>query len=92
VAQQISYRIRNDRYLSITDRRTLGCAFYPKTQGVTQVLGYDLSFDHRPDTSEMRRQSMVWRVSELQLVKGLQVIWGKLWSAHLGSGRLLGAA
>lgn len=53
MAQQISYRIGQNLYLSITDRCTLECAFCPKTQGVRRVQGYDLSFDHRPDTTEI---------------------------------------
>ncbi len=53
VTQQISYRIGQNLYLSITDRCTLECAFCPKTQGVRRVQGYDLSFDHRPDSTEI---------------------------------------
>ena len=53
MAQQISYRIGQNLYLSITDRCTLECAFCPKTQGVMEVQGYDLRFDHRPDVAEI---------------------------------------
>jgi TatD family-associated radical SAM protein len=53
VTQQISYRIGSNLYLSITDRCTLACAFCPKTQGLRMVHGYDLSFDHRPEVTEI---------------------------------------
>jgi len=53
MAQQISYQIDDRLYLSITDRCTLECAFCPKTQGVMEVKGYDLRFDHRPDSQEI---------------------------------------
>lgn len=53
VSQQISYRIDNNLYLSITDRCTLECAFCPKTHGDMTVKGYDLSFDHRPTAGEV---------------------------------------
>jgi TatD family-associated radical SAM protein len=53
VPQQISYQIENNLYLSITDRCTLECAFCPKTLGDMRVKGYDLSFDHRPETAEI---------------------------------------
>lgn len=51
--QQISYQIGDNLYLSITDRCTLECAFCPKTQGVTEVKGYELRMDHRPDAQEI---------------------------------------
>lgn len=51
--QQISYRIDNRLYLSITDRCTLECAFCPKTRGSFQVHDYDLTMDHRPDAQEI---------------------------------------
>lgn len=51
--QQISYRIGNRLYLSITDRCTLECAFCPKTQGCRQVHEYDLTLDHRPEVAEI---------------------------------------
>ncbi len=51
--QQISYRIGNNLYLSITDRCTLECAFCPKTYGDMTVKGYDLAFDHRPTAEEI---------------------------------------
>ncbi|MET0091740.1 MAG: TatD family nuclease-associated radical SAM protein [Candidatus Thiodiazotropha sp.] len=53
MAQQISYQIDNNLYLSITDRCTLECAFCPKTLGDMTVKGYDLSFDHRPTAQEI---------------------------------------
>lgn len=51
--QQISYRIDNRLYLSITDRCTLECAFCPKTRGSFRVHDYDLAMDHRPDAQEI---------------------------------------
>ena len=51
--QQISYRIENNLYLSITDRCTLECAFCPKTRGDMTVKGYDLTLDHRPTAEEI---------------------------------------
>lgn len=51
--QQISYRIDNRLYLSITDRCTLVCTFCPKTQGCRLVHHYDLTMQHRPTTNEI---------------------------------------
>ena len=53
MTQQISYRIDNKLYLSITDRCTLECTFCPKTQGDMTVKGYDLTMDHRPSAQEI---------------------------------------
>lgn len=53
MAQQITYKIENRLYLSITDRCTLGCAFCPKNNGILQVKGYDLTMDHRPEPEEI---------------------------------------
>jgi len=53
VNQQISYRIDNRLYLSITDRCTLECTFCPKTRGEMSVKDYDLTMDHRPDVQEI---------------------------------------
>jgi TatD family-associated radical SAM protein len=53
VTQQVSYKIDNNLYLSITDRCTLECAFCPKTHGDMTVKGYDLTFDHRPTAEEI---------------------------------------
>ena len=51
--QQITYKIANRLYLSITDRCTLGCTFCPKNNGILQVGDYDLTMDHRPETEEI---------------------------------------
>lgn len=51
--QQVSYQIGDAMYLSITDRCTLVCEFCPKTQGILEVQGYDLSMDHRPEVDEI---------------------------------------
>ncbi|MCU7878666.1 MAG: TatD family nuclease-associated radical SAM protein [Candidatus Thiodiazotropha sp. (ex. Lucinoma kazani)] len=53
MAQQISYQIDNNLYLSITDRCTLECAFCPKTLGDMTVKGYDLTIIHRPTAEEV---------------------------------------
>lgn len=53
MSQQISYQIDNNLYLSITDRCTLECAFCPKTHGIMDVKGYDLTLDHRPTAEEI---------------------------------------
>ena len=53
MAQQITYKIENRLYLSITDRCTLSCTFCPKNNGILRVGDYDLSMDHRPDTQEI---------------------------------------
>ncbi|KOR29812.1 radical SAM protein [Achromatium sp. WMS1] len=51
--QQISYRIADRLYLSITDRCTLVCAFCPKTQGSKLVHDYDLTMQFRPNTEQI---------------------------------------
>lgn len=51
--QQISYPIRKNLYLNITDRCTLVCAFCPKTKGVLKVHDFDLTLDHRPEVEEI---------------------------------------
>ncbi|MCU7932822.1 MAG: TatD family nuclease-associated radical SAM protein [Candidatus Thiodiazotropha sp. (ex Codakia rugifera)] len=53
MAQQISYQIDKNLYLSITDRCTLECAFCPKTLGDMTVKGYDLTIIHRPTAEEV---------------------------------------
>jgi TatD family-associated radical SAM protein len=53
MAQQISYQIGNNLYLSITDRCTLECAFCPKQRGSYQVHEYNLAMNHRPDAEEI---------------------------------------
>ena len=49
----LSYVIRNSLYLNITDRCTLECQFCPKTQGVKQVQGYDLTLPQRPEYEDI---------------------------------------
>lgn len=51
--QQVSYPIRKNLYLNITDRCTLACEFCPKTQGVLKVHDFDLTLDHRPEIEEI---------------------------------------
>jgi TatD family-associated radical SAM protein len=50
---QLAYRIGDNLYLNITDRCTLECAFCPKTQGVLEVKGYDLTLHARPSAEEL---------------------------------------
>ncbi|KOR28640.1 radical SAM protein, partial [Achromatium sp. WMS2] len=51
--QQISYKIQDKLYLSITNRCTLVCNFCPKTNGCLQVHDYDLTMQYRPTVSEI---------------------------------------
>jgi TatD family-associated radical SAM protein len=53
VAQQISYRVGNNLYLSITDRCTLECDFCPKTKGSFDFDDYNLKMDHMPSVEEI---------------------------------------
>lgn len=46
--QLLVYDIRGARYVNITDRCTLVCAFCPKHNGSTRVHDYELAMDHRP--------------------------------------------
>ena len=50
---QLAYAIDQRLYLNITDRCTLVCAFCPKTQGVLEVKGYDLTLERRPTAAEV---------------------------------------
>ncbi|MFQ6370857.1 TatD family nuclease-associated radical SAM protein [Shewanella sp. YIC-542] len=47
------YDIRNSRYLNITGRCTLRCAFCPKHNGSKQVHEYQLALDHQPTAAEI---------------------------------------
>jgi len=51
--QIITYEIRNNLYLNITDRCTLRCSFCPKHNGNHQVHQYDLTLQHRPSTEQL---------------------------------------
>jgi TatD family-associated radical SAM protein len=51
--QQITYRLDDRLYLSITDLCTLECTFCPKTRGDYRIGDCDLSMDHRPDADEI---------------------------------------
>ncbi|MCH1929682.1 TatD family nuclease-associated radical SAM protein [Shewanella sp. A25] len=47
------YDIRNSRYLNITGRCTLRCAFCPKHNGSKQVHEYQLDLSHQPKPEEI---------------------------------------
>jgi TatD family-associated radical SAM protein len=49
----ISYSIRDNLYLNITDRCTLACRFCPKHNGSYQVHQYQLKLDRRPTAAEV---------------------------------------
>lgn len=52
-AQTLAYTIDNRRYLNVTDRCTLECAFCPKHNGSWQVHDYDLALVRRPTEEEL---------------------------------------
>jgi TatD DNase family protein len=49
----IGYTIRGNRYLNVTSRCTLRCAFCPKFNGSWTVRDYDLRLRHDPDADEL---------------------------------------
>lgn len=49
----IGYTLHGNRYLNITNRCTLRCAFCPKFNGTWEVQGYDLRSQHEPSVEEM---------------------------------------
>ena len=49
----IGYTLHGNRYLNITNRCTLRCAFCPKFNGIWDVQGYDLRSRHEPGVEEM---------------------------------------
>jgi TatD DNase family protein len=49
----IGYTLRGNRYLNITNRCTLRCAFCPKFNKTWTVEGYDLRLRQEPDTDEI---------------------------------------
>lgn len=52
LSDRISYDIGDRRYLNLTDRCTLRCAFCPKFNGSRDVHGVDLTLSHPPDVAE----------------------------------------
>lgn len=51
--QTIGYTLRDSRYLNITNRCTLRCAFCPKFNGVWTVQDYQLRLDREPTLEEI---------------------------------------
>jgi TatD DNase family protein len=49
----IGYTLRNSRYLNVTARCTLRCAFCPKFNGSLAVGSYDLKLHHEPTADEL---------------------------------------
>ena len=52
-APVIGYSLHGNRYLNITNRCTLRCAFCPKFNNVWTVQEFDLRLYHEPDTDEI---------------------------------------
>ncbi|WP_417346534.1 TatD family nuclease-associated radical SAM protein [Ferrimonas sp.] len=50
---QLVYDIRNSRYINLTGRCTLQCAFCPKHNGSTEVHQYQLKLDKQPRAEEI---------------------------------------
>ena len=48
----ISYDLRGSRYLNVTSRCTLRCAFCPKFNGSWTVADYDLRLHQEPDAGQ----------------------------------------
>jgi TatD DNase family protein len=49
----ISYDLRGSRYLNVTNRCTLRCAFCPKFSGTWTVAGYDLRLPEEPNADQL---------------------------------------
>lgn len=49
----VGYTLRNSRYLNVTARCTLRCAFCPKFNGSLTVGEYDLKLRHEPTAGEL---------------------------------------
>ncbi|WP_018232346.1 TatD family nuclease-associated radical SAM protein [Thioalkalivibrio thiocyanodenitrificans] len=52
-APVVGYTIRNQRYINVTNRCTLRCAFCPKFNKVWDVKGHGLRIRDEPDVGEM---------------------------------------
>lgn len=52
-APLVGYTIRNQRYINVTNRCTLRCAFCPKFNKVWEVKGHGLRMRDEPDVDEM---------------------------------------
>jgi TatD DNase family protein len=51
--QTVGYTLRGSRYLNVTNRCTLRCAFCPKFNGRWDVRDYQLRLKHDPSVDEM---------------------------------------
>ncbi|HLE93321.1 MAG TPA: TatD family nuclease-associated radical SAM protein [Sulfuricaulis sp.] len=51
--QTVGYTLRESRYLNITNRCTLRCAFCPKFNGLWTVQDYSLRLAHEPTPAEI---------------------------------------
>lgn len=51
--QVVGYTLRDSRYLNITNRCTLRCAFCPKFNGEWTVQDYSLRLEHEPTLQEI---------------------------------------
>ena len=49
----IGYTLHGNRYLNVTNRCTLRCAFCPKFNGTWNVQGYELRMHHEPSPDEI---------------------------------------
>jgi len=49
----IGYTLRNSRYLNVTNRCSLRCAFCPKFNNTWHVQGIDLRMRHEPDVDQL---------------------------------------
>jgi len=49
----IQYDLHGSRYLNVTNRCTLRCAFCPKFNGSWTVAGYDLRLHEEPDATQL---------------------------------------
>lgn len=49
----VAYTIRNQRYINVTNRCTLRCAFCPKFNKVWEVQGHELRIHGEPEVAQM---------------------------------------
>ncbi|GGK59875.1 TatD family nuclease-associated radical SAM protein [Amphritea balenae] len=47
------YQIEDNLYINLTDKCTLACQFCPKHNGCTEVKGYDLEMEIRPESQQI---------------------------------------
>lgn len=51
--ETLVYQIENNLYINLTDRCTLACQFCPKHNGSTEVKGYNLALEVRPEAQQI---------------------------------------